>query len=42
MGNTTRSTPISGSLLLAQEDEDNEEDEVDREYVEAGGGILAL
>lgn len=42
MGDTTLSTPISGSLSKAKEDEDDEEDEVDGEDKGAGGRVFAL
>ena len=42
MRGTTRPTFVSGSLLGAKEDEDDENDEVDGEDRGAGGGVLAL
>lgn len=42
MGGTIRSTFVSGSLLGAKEDEDNEKDEVDGEDGGADGRVLAL
>ena len=42
MGDNTRSTPISGSLLAVEEDEDEEEDEVDGEDRGAGDRVFAL
>lgn len=40
MGGTTRSTPVSGSLLAVEKDEDGEEDEADGDNRGAGGGVL--
>ena len=42
MRGTTRSTPVFGSLLEAEEDKDDEEDETNGEDESAGGGIIAL
>ena len=40
MGGTTLSTPVSGSLLAVEEDEDEEEDEANGEDRGVGGGVL--
>lgn len=40
MGGTTRSTPVSGSLLAVEEDEDEENDEADGEDRGVGGRVL--
>ncbi|KAJ9709478.1 hypothetical protein PVL29_001116 [Vitis rotundifolia] len=42
MGGTTLSTPVSGSLLEAEEDEDDEEVEANREEGDVGGRVLTF
>lgn len=42
MGGTTISTPVFGSVLVAEEDEYGEEDEADGEDGDTDGRVLAL